>query len=151
MHSFNKQMLTPLLCHLGPEMQGRPTQGLWGKVSTLDSASKQGLDGWVGLCQVRKGVRGIPNRGSGSAKPRPLSLRKMAPQRECGDRAERPGGCSPASLHASSLHFFSFLFFCCLFRGAHAADGGSQAGGPIGSTAASLRHSHSDAGTKPHL
>ena len=49
---------------------------------------------------------------------------------------------------------FSFLFFFCLcaFSGAApAAYGGSQARGLIGAVAAGLRHSHSDAGTEPHL
>ena len=46
-----------------------------------------------------------------------------------------------------------FCFFFCLlfFRAAPAAYGGSQARGPIGSTAASLCQSHSNARSKQHL
>ena len=49
--------------------------------------------------------------------------------------------------------FVVFLFVCLFvfFRAAHAAYGGSQARGPIGATAAGLYHSHSNAGSKPHL
>ena len=52
---------------------------------------------------------------------------------------------------------FLFCFFCCpffffsLFRAASMAYGGSQARGGIGAVAASLHHSHSNAGSKPHL
>ena len=48
--------------------------------------------------------------------------------------------------------FFS-IFFCLLFffRAASAAHGGSQAGGLIGATAASLHHSHSNMGSEPCL
>ena len=44
--------------------------------------------------------------------------------------------------------FFFFFFF---FRAAGAADGISQARGRSGATAASLRHSHSHARSKPRL
>ena len=48
--------------------------------------------------------------------------------------------------------FFLFLFFVfCLFRVTSAAWGGSQAGGLIGAVTAGLHHSHSNAGSKPHL
>ena len=62
-----------------------------------------------------------------------------------------------------SLSFFSFLFYIfiiylfiyfCLFafsRAALVAYGGAQARGPIGAIAASLRHSHSNRGSEPHL
>ena len=43
----------------------------------------------------------------------------------------------------------SFFFF--LFRVAPEAYGGSQASGQIGAAAAGLHHSHSNAGSKPHL
>ena len=49
------------------------------------------------------------------------------------------------------LSFFSFFFFFCLFRAALAAYGGSQARGQIRAVAAGHSHSHSNAGTKPHL
>ena len=42
-------------------------------------------------------------------------------------------------------------FFFLLFRASLTAFGGSQAGGQIRATAASLHHSHSKAGSKPHL
>ena len=54
-------------------------------------------------------------------------------------------------------YLFMYLFIClfflvfCLFRATPAAYGGSQARGPIGATAASLHHSHSHAGSEPHL
>ena len=48
----------------------------------------------------------------------------------------------------SLLIFFSFFLF---LKAAPMAYGGSQAGGPIGATAASLHHSHSDARFEPHL
>ena len=41
--------------------------------------------------------------------------------------------------------------FFCLFRTTPTAQGGSQARGPIGAAAASLHHSHSNVGSKPHL
>ena len=45
------------------------------------------------------------------------------------------------------------LFFCLfgLFRAAPMAYGGSQAKGQIGAAAAGLHHSHSNAGSEPHL
>ena len=46
-----------------------------------------------------------------------------------------------------NLFFFIFLSF----RAALAAYGGSQAKGQIGPVAAGLRHSHSNAGSEPHL
>ena len=56
-----------------------------------------------------------------------------------------------------ALVLFSFLFFCfffvvVVFRATSAACVSSQARGPIGAAAASLHHSHSNAGSKPfHL
>ena len=47
--------------------------------------------------------------------------------------------------------FFFFFFFFCLFRTAPTAYGGSLAKGPIGAVAAGLHHSHSHAGSEPHL
>ena len=49
-----------------------------------------------------------------------------------------------------SIIFFFFFFFL-LFRAASTTYGGSQARGPIGATAAHLCHSHSTAGSEPHL
>ena len=48
--------------------------------------------------------------------------------------------------------FFYFVLFCFVFcfLGPH-PDGGSQARGPVGATAASLYHSHSNVESKPHL
>ena len=43
------------------------------------------------------------------------------------------------------------FFFLFLFRAAPAAHVGSQARGPIGATAASLRQSHSNGGSEPRL
>ena len=49
------------------------------------------------------------------------------------------------------FYLFIYLFFIfCLFafsRASHAAYGGSQARGPIGAAAVSLRQSHSNAGS----
>ena len=50
---------------------------------------------------------------------------------------------SPSSLPPSLLSF--------LFRAAPAAYGGFQARGQIGAPAAGLHHSHSNAGSEPHL
>ena len=52
-----------------------------------------------------------------------------------------------------SLALFStvFLFCVCVFRVAPMACGGSQAGGPVGATAARLRHSHINTGSNPRL
>ena len=47
-------------------------------------------------------------------------------------------------------YLFIYLFIFC-FLGPHAAYGGSQARGQIGSVAASLHHSHSNVGSKLHL
>ena len=45
----------------------------------------------------------------------------------------------------------SFGFFFLLLRATPMAYGGSQARGPIGATAAGLRHSYSNTGSEPHL
>ena len=45
----------------------------------------------------------------------------------------------------------TFFFFFPLFRATPEAYGGSQAGGEIGATAASLHLSHSNAGSELHL
>ena len=53
-----------------------------------------------------------------------------------------------------SIYFFLFIYFFgsfVFFRAAPAAYGGSQARGRIGAVAASLRHSHSNARSKPRL
>ena len=48
--------------------------------------------------------------------------------------------------------FLPFLFFFfCLFSATPAACGSSQARGPVGATAASLHHSHSNTGSEPCL
>ena len=47
--------------------------------------------------------------------------------------------------------FRFFIFWLLFFRAAPTAYRGSQARGPIGATAASLCHSHSYWGSKPHL
>ena len=47
--------------------------------------------------------------------------------------------------------FFCLFFTFCTFRAILMACGGSQAKGQIGATAASLYHSHSNAGSEPHL
>ena len=52
---------------------------------------------------------------------------------------------------AQSDHGFFFFFVFCLFRAAPTAYGGSHARGLMGATAASLRHSHSNARSKLHL
>ena len=46
---------------------------------------------------------------------------------------------------------FVFVFPSLLFRVTSMAYGGSQAGGPVGATAAGLTHSHSNAGSEPSL
>ena len=47
--------------------------------------------------------------------------------------------------------FSCSLFFFFPFRAAHVVYGGSQARGQIGAAAAGQCHSHSNAGSKPHL
>ena len=47
--------------------------------------------------------------------------------------------------------FFFFFVFLLFLWAAPAAYGGSQARGLIGAVAASLRQSHSNAGSEPHL
>ena len=57
-------------------------------------------------------------------------------------------------IHFSFLSFLSlslFFFFFLLFRAALTPYGGSQARGRIGAAAASLPHSHSNAGSEPRL
>ena len=46
---------------------------------------------------------------------------------------------------------FIYLFDFCFFRAAPTAHGSSQARGGIGTTAAGLHHSHSNAGSEPCL
>ena len=45
----------------------------------------------------------------------------------------------------------TYFFFFCLFRAVPTAYGGSLARGRIGAVAASLHHSHGNAGSKLHL
>ena len=53
----------------------------------------------------------------------------------------------PQSNYLIIFFFFAFL----LFRAAPMAHEGSQARGPVGAIAASLHHSHSNAGSESHL
>ena len=46
---------------------------------------------------------------------------------------------------------FFIIYFILLFRGTPATYGSSEARGEIRAVAASLHHSHSNAGSKPHL
>ena len=49
------------------------------------------------------------------------------------------------------IDFFFLSFFFAISWAAPAAYGGSQARGPIGAVATSLRQGHSNAGSEPHL
>ena len=49
------------------------------------------------------------------------------------------------------IHTHYYIYIYSLFRATLATYGGSQARGRIGATAASLHHSHSNAGSKPHV
>ena len=49
------------------------------------------------------------------------------------------------------LFFLSFFFFFCLFRATLVTYGSSQARGRIGALAASLHHSHGNAGSQLYL
>ena len=49
------------------------------------------------------------------------------------------------------LGVFWWVFFSCLFRATLEAHGGSQARGLIGTVAAGLRQSHSNAKSEPQL
>ena len=51
----------------------------------------------------------------------------------------------------SNSNLLCFVLFFLLFRAAPVAYGGSQARGSIGATVASIRHSHSNIRSKPHL
>ena len=51
----------------------------------------------------------------------------------------------------SLLKYSKHLFFFGLFKAALVAYGDFQARGPVRATAAGLRHSHSNVGSKPHL
>ena len=57
---------------------------------------------------------------------------------------------SPVQIPSFAL-FILFYLFILLFRAAPTAYGGSQARGPIGAAAASLHHSHGNAGSEPPL
>ena len=63
--------------------------------------------------------------------------------------AEKREYTSSDALNVYQGTFFFFLSFCLLM--AAPAYGGSQARGLIGSTAASLGHSHSNTGSEPNL
>ena len=56
-------------------------------------------------------------------------------------------------IHFTFYFYYLFVYFCLfVFSGATlTAYGGSQARGPIGPTAAGLRHSHSNDRSEPHL
>ena len=58
---------------------------------------------------------------------------------------------NPVVIVIGLLFIVLFLFLFLLFRAAPSAYGGSQARGQIGAAAASLHHSHSHAGSEPHL
>ena len=49
------------------------------------------------------------------------------------------------------IYLFIYLFIYFLLRAAPMAYGNSEARGPVGAVAASLPHSHSNAGSEPHL
>ena len=53
--------------------------------------------------------------------------------------------------HTHAFLFLTFFFFFLLFRATPVACGSSQANGRIRAIAASLRHSHSNVGSEPHL
>ena len=55
------------------------------------------------------------------------------------------------SHHPKLITLFCLFYWCLFFKAAPTAYGGSQAKGRIGATAPSLCHSHSSAGSHPHL
>ena len=57
----------------------------------------------------------------------------------------------PCPQHVEVPRGNSIFLFCFVFRAAPAAYGGSQARGRIRATVEGLHHSHSNAGSKPHL
>ena len=57
-------------------------------------------------------------------------------------------GCFWKEPYKGGIFLFFFFFF---FRAVLAAYGGSQSRGQIGAVAASVHHSHSDAGSEPCL
>ena len=54
------------------------------------------------------------------------------------------------NFYLSNFNIYLFIYFC-FSRAAPTAYGGSQARGPVGATAAGLRHSHSKARSEPRL
>ena len=58
---------------------------------------------------------------------------------------------SKMKLSLEGISTFIFLSFFAISWAAATAYGGSQARGQIGAVAASLRQSHSNAGSEPHL
>ena len=74
---------------------------------------------------------------------------------EPGQNCSSGDHCFPC-LHAFFFFFnfgnvFLFLFYFLLFKGTPERYGGSQTRGLIGATAVGLHHSHSNAGSEPHL
>ena len=57
---------------------------------------------------------------------------------------------SPKPGQCGSALFFAFVFVL-LFMATPAAEGGSQARGPVGAVATGLHHSYSIVGSKPRL
>ena len=68
----------------------------------------------------------------------------------CG-KSCKPVQLKPGFLGGFRVLGFFFFFFFCYFRATPMEYRGSQAWGPNGVTAAGLRHSHSNTGSKPRL
>jgi len=66
---------------------------------------------------------------------------------KCPEHPVRMVHCPLHGLRKPGTLYFHFL----LFRTAPAANGSSQARSPIGAIATGLHHSHSNAGSEPHL
>ena len=87
-----------------------------------------------------------------------FSLSHLSFSRKWGEEAEAVQNADGTESHLSrfatsptSPKYIYFFFFFLLFRAAPVAYGGSQARGQIGAPAASLRHSHRNAGSELHL
>ena len=99
-HSFTQHTHMLILSLPGPVLGQRYRDAypeLWGRLLHQMVPPEQGLDRWAGVCQVKKGGRGILSRASGYATPTsPWLIWKIGMRRECGSNG-RWLQCHPAA------------------------------------------------------
>ena len=106
------------------------------KYGTNDLSTRQKYHGYVGhTCLLGEGA-GIGTLG-------------LVDENCCIWSGWVMGSCCIAQGNVCNRFFFFLVF--CLFRAAPMAYGGSQARGQIGAVPNGLCHSHSNAGSEPHL